>query len=123
LQKHILITDDSPIIRKTLRKFLEKENDWVVVGEAANGKEALEKTRELKPDLVVLDLAMPQMNGIQAARELKRLSPDTPLLMFTNVDSARLADMATAIGVNAVIPKSQPRLLVERIHALLEPVA
>ena len=123
MQKHILITDDSPIIRKTLRKFLEKENDWVVVGEAANGKEALEKTRELKPDLVVLDLAMPQMNGIQAARELKRLSPDTPLLMFTNVDSARLADMATAIGVNAVIPKSQPRLLVERIHALLEPVA
>jgi DNA-binding NarL/FixJ family response regulator len=123
LQKHILITDDSPIIRKTLRKFLEKEDDWVVVGEAANGKEALEKTRELKPDLVVLDLAMPQMNGIQAARELKRLSPDTPLVMFTNVDSVRLADMATAIGVNAVIPKSQPRLLVERIHALLEPVA
>ncbi len=98
MEKHILIGDDSSLIRETLRRFLEKEDNWIVVGEAANGKEAVEKAQKLKPDLVILDLSMPVMNGIQAARELKRLLPALPTVMFTNVATTHLSEMALSAG-------------------------
>ena len=74
-KKHILIADDNASIRKALHAFLETQADWQVVGDAANGREALELARDLKPDLVTLDLSMPLMNGIDAAKELKRSYP------------------------------------------------
>ena len=123
MEKHILISDDSPLIRKTLRQVLEKEDSWVVVGEAENGKEAIEKAQELKPDLVILDLSMPVMNGIRAARELKRVMPATPLVMFTNMTTPDLAQMVLSSGVNAVISKSEAGVLVRRIYDLLESAA
>ena len=82
--KCILIVDDNPVIRKSLRRTLERNKGWEVCGEAANGREAVAKAQQLKPDLVVLDLSMPVMNGLEAARELKRLLPSMPLLLFTN---------------------------------------
>jgi DNA-binding NarL/FixJ family response regulator len=85
MQKHIVIGDDSPIVRKMLRELLEQEENWVVVGEGVNGKDAVEKTQELNPDIVVLDLAMPVMNGLDATRELRRRWPALPLVMFTNM--------------------------------------
>jgi DNA-binding NarL/FixJ family response regulator len=63
--------DDSPVVRNTLRQTLERQRGWEVCGEAADGREAIEKAQQLKPDLVVLDLSMPVMNGLEAARELK----------------------------------------------------
>ena len=123
MEKHILIGDDSSLIRETLRRFLEKEDNWIVVGEAANGKETVEKAQKLKPDLVILHLSMPVMNGIQAARELKRLLPALPTVMFTNVATTHLSEMALSAGVSAVVPKSQPSMLVHRIHDLLESAA
>ena len=123
MAKHILIGDDSSLIRQTLRRFLEKEDSWEVVGEAANGREAVEKAQELKPDLVVLDLSMPVMNGIQAAHELKRLLPSMPTVMFTNVGGISLAEMAQSAGVSAVVPKSEPSMLITRIRDLLKTAA
>jgi two-component system, chemotaxis family, chemotaxis protein CheY len=123
VEKHILIGDDNSFVRKTLRAFLEKEDSWIVVGEAANGKEAVEKAKKLQPDLVVLDLSMPVMNGIQAAHELRRLLSSLPLVMFTNVATANLADLALSAGVSAVVPKSEPTMLVSCIHDLLESAA
>jgi DNA-binding NarL/FixJ family response regulator len=124
MEKHILIGDDSAIVRNTLRTFLEQEDSWVVVGEAENGKEAVEKAQELKPDLVVLDLAMPVMNGIEAASVLKRLSPSLPVVIFTDyAGGPHLAEIALLAGVNAVVPKTEPRTLVKRIYDLLEPAA
>ena len=123
MAKHILTGDDSPLIRQTLRRFLEKEDSWEVVGEAANGREAVEKAQELKPDLVVLDLSMPVMNGIQAAHELKRLLPSMPTVMFTNVAGSNFAEMAYSAGVSAVVSKSEPSMLITRIRDLLKTAA
>lgn len=118
LIKRILIGDDSPLVRSTLRTFLEAQPDIVVVGEAASGKETVEKAQELSPDLVVIDLAMSEMNGIQATRQLKALFPFTPVLLFTLVESDRLTDIAIAAGVATVISKADPALLMNRIRAL-----
>jgi DNA-binding NarL/FixJ family response regulator len=117
-QKHILIADDSSAIRKTLRPFLEKEDNWIVVGEAKNGKEAVQKAQMLKPDLVILDFAMPLMNGLQTVLELKRISPSLPLILFTNFASLHLEEIALSSGVNAVVSKSEPGVLVHKIHDL-----
>ncbi len=120
--RNILICDDSAVLRGALRSFLENQDQYAVIGEAENGRETLQKAEDLHPDLVILDLAMPEMNGIQAARKLKRRSPATPLLLFTNVSSELLADIAIASGVDAVIPKSKVGELLDHIYALLPPV-
>jgi len=120
VQKHILIGDDNPLIRKTLRQFLEKQDGWVVVGEADNGKEAVEKALELKPDLVVLDISMPVMNGLDAARELRRLLPSIPLIIFTSFKSDQVNHLALSAGASAVVSKCEPESLVRHIHSLLE---
>ena len=123
MEKHILIGDDNSLIRQTLRRFLEKKDDWKVVGEAADGKQTVAQAQKLKPDLVVLDLAMPVMNGIQAAEELRRILPLLPMVMFTNVATSNLAETALSAGVTAVVPKSEPRMLVNRIYDLLKSAA
>jgi DNA-binding NarL/FixJ family response regulator len=121
--KCILIVDDSAAIRKTLRLVLERQEGWEVCGEAEHGREGVEKAQQLKPDLVVLDLSMPVMNGLEAAHELKRLLPTMPLLMFTNFYSAHLEKEALRAGVAAVVSKSESAELVSHIQALLEPVS
>jgi len=123
VRKHILIADDSSLIRQTLRRLLEKEDDWAVVGEAANGEEAVEQARKLKPDLVILDLSMPVMNGIEAAHELRRLLPSLPVVMFIHLATDNLAETALSAGVSAVVPKSEPAMLVNCIYELLKSAA
>jgi DNA-binding NarL/FixJ family response regulator len=124
VSKHILIVDDSALIRRIIRETLEQQNGWEVSGEAANGREAIEKAQELRPDLIVLDLAMPVMNGLEAARALKRLLPRVPVLMFTNFDAAHLKREALAAGISAVVSKSGSlQSLVSAIQGLLEPAA
>jgi DNA-binding NarL/FixJ family response regulator len=124
VSKHILIVDDSTLIRRIIRETLEQQNGWEVSGEAANGREAIEKAQELRPDLIVLDLAMPVMNGLEAARALKRLLPRVPVLMFTNFDAAHLKREALAAGVRAVVSKSGSlQSLVSAIQGSLEPAA
>jgi DNA-binding NarL/FixJ family response regulator len=119
MQKSILIVDDSPVIRKSLRKMLQEYSEWQVSGEAVNGREALIKAQELKPDLIVLDLSMPVMNGLEAARELKRLDPTTPLLMFTTFKTDHLEKEAKASGCSAVVSKSETAQLLAGIRTLL----
>lgn len=117
----ILIADDSPLIRRALRACLEENhNDWKVCGEAADGSAALEMARELKPDLIVLDLSMPGMNGFELARKLKRTSPGVPLVMFTSFKTPQLEREAIAAGCNAVISKSEhQQMLFDNIQRLL----
>jgi len=104
-----------------IRERLEQEGGWEVSGEAANGREAIEKAEQLKPDLVVLDLSMPVMNGLDAARELHRLLPSLPLVMFTNFNMPQLTKEALSAGITAVVSKSELADLVARIQSLLEP--
>jgi DNA-binding NarL/FixJ family response regulator len=122
--KRILIVDDSPVVRKTLHQTLERQDDWEICGEAANGREGIEKALRLKPDVIVLDLAMPVMNGLQAARELTRLLPSVPLIMFTSYQTAQLKQEALSAGIRVIVSKSGLiGTLVGSIQALLEPVA
>jgi DNA-binding NarL/FixJ family response regulator len=79
----ILVVDDAPAIRRSVRLYLEQEGNWIICGEAENGKVAIDRVRELRPDVVILDLSMPVMNGLEAARVIKTIAPGTRILMFT----------------------------------------
>ena len=79
----ILVVDDTQAIRRSLRLHIETETDWEICGEAENGRDAIERVKELQPDLVLLDLSMPVMNGLDAARRIKAIAPGIHILMFT----------------------------------------
>jgi DNA-binding NarL/FixJ family response regulator len=102
----ILIADDSSLVRQQLRGVLELNPDWEVCGEAADGREAVEKARLLQPDVVILDFSMPMMNGLQAAQEISRQFPEMPLLLFTTFLSRRLVEEARKQGFRGAVVKS-----------------
>ena len=116
----ILIADDSALVRQQLRALLELNPDWEVCGEAGDGREAVEKTKQLRPDVVILDFSMPMMNGLQAAREISAQYPETPLLLFTMFLSKQLIEEARKQGFRGAVSKSElSRHLVLSIEALL----
>lgn len=102
----VLIADDSPLIRSAIRSTIEQKTDWRVCGEAQNGKDAIQKVRELNPDIVILDVQMPVMNGLDAGREIARIAPNTPMLMFTMHRSEELVRIAQVAGIKNVLSKS-----------------
>jgi DNA-binding NarL/FixJ family response regulator len=104
--KRLLIVDDSPAIRRSLRILLQYRSDWEICGEAENGREGIDKALLLSPDLIVIDLAMPVMNGFQAAQELQRLLPKIPLLMYTSFAGPEIEHQALAAGISAIRSKS-----------------
>jgi CheY-like chemotaxis protein len=119
VRKSILIVDDSPAIRHPLRTAFEDISGWEV-GEAANGREAIDKARELNPDLIVLDLAMPVMNGLQAAPVLRRMRPTVPIILFTLYGSKFLEREALSAGVTVVVSKDAAvKTLVNQARDLL----
>jgi DNA-binding NarL/FixJ family response regulator len=116
--KYILLVDDNEVVRIATRHFLESQPGFVVCGEAVDGIEALEKGRELSPDFTILDLAMPRMNGLQAARALRATMRTVPSILFTwYVDAIQPQDVADA-GVGAVISKTNPAALQKYIANL-----
>jgi len=119
VETRILIVDDSPLVRDRLRQMLQQHADWKVCGEAASGRDALEKVKQSAPDLIVLDFLMPGMNGLQAARELGRMVPRVPILMFSMHLSRQFIDEARHVGVRGAVAKSNPLQLVEGVEALL----
>jgi DNA-binding NarL/FixJ family response regulator len=102
----VLIVDDSELIRRSLRSLVEQNTDWRVCGEAENGKVAVEQVKKLHPDIVTLDLQMPVMDGLEAARQITLFAPGTAMVMFTMHTSAQLLRDAQAAGIKDVIPKS-----------------
>jgi|HubBroStandDraft_6_1064221.scaffolds.fasta_scaffold116629_2 DNA-binding NarL/FixJ family response regulator len=105
MSKCILIADDSRTIRTLIRAFVENQTCFEICGEATDGVDAIEKAKELKPDLIILDLAMPRMNGAEAASVLKRTMPDVPLILFTMYDEMMSRSLASAIAVDLVLSK------------------
>jgi DNA-binding NarL/FixJ family response regulator len=101
----ILIVDDSEQIRNMVRLWLESDDKFAVCGEAADGVEGIEKALKLKPDLIVLDLLMPRMNGLQAAKALQSTMPEVPIILFTLFPDSELANQARNAGVSAVLSK------------------
>jgi CheY-like chemotaxis protein len=114
----ILIIDDSQLIRKLLREYLQTHTGWEVCGEAENGQQALELAEKLKPNLIVLDLSMPVMNGLQAAPMLRKSLPSSPIVMFTSYKTDHLHELALAAGVTAVVQKPNLAVLVSSIQSL-----
>jgi DNA-binding NarL/FixJ family response regulator len=102
----ILIADDHDVVRCGMRKLLEDHPGWSVCGEARDGREAVAKVAELKPDLVVLDIAMPTLNGMDAARQILKARSGTPILIFTFYESDELIRQVLEAGVRGFILKS-----------------
>jgi DNA-binding NarL/FixJ family response regulator len=117
----ILIVDDNAAIRRSLRSSIERRGDLQVCGEAENGKNAVAKVKELIPDLVILDLQMPVMNGLDAARLIAQIAPQLPMLMFTMYSSQCLITEARAAGIKDVFSKSAgvPDGLISAIQEIL----
>jgi DNA-binding NarL/FixJ family response regulator len=115
----ILVVDDSELMRRCLRLLLEQQEQWRVCSEAANGREAIEKAEQATPDLIVLDFQMPEMNGLDAAKEIRRRSPQIPILMVTLHMSPQLELQARRIGIRGACDKNDVGCVVEAIETLL----
>jgi DNA-binding NarL/FixJ family response regulator len=116
----IFIADDDAVIRGLVRRVIEEHSDWKVCGEAENGFDAINQVKRLAPDAVVMDLAMPRMNGIQAAREISRSLPNLPMLLLTVQHVEReLAHEARNAGFRGAVSKSTGSEVIKGIEALL----
>ena len=101
----ILLVEDHEIVRKGLYELIDGHSGWKVCGEAGNGKEAIEKSLSLNPDVVVIDLLMPVMNGIEATKQIRQLCPATKIVMVSMYDSQQA--VAEKAGANAYVGKSR----------------
>lgn len=115
----ILIADDAELVRIALRDLLKTENVCEIV-EAENGKDAIRKALQTKPDLIILDMAMPVMDGLSATQEIKKRLPNTPILMYTLHYSAQLEAEARRVGVQKILPKSESTALLGAVRDMLE---
>jgi len=116
----VLIVDDSPAIRKVICELFTREGDFEVCGQAENGQLAIEMAKELQPALIVTDLSMPVMNGLEATRILRKLMPEIPIILYSAHIDAYVEKEALAAGASAVVPKSEVvALLIARSRNLL----
>jgi len=115
----ILLADDHEVVRQGLRKLLEGRQHWRVIGEAANGREAVEKVRLLRPDVVVMDFGMPELNGLEATRQIVKAVPRTEVLVLTLHNSEELRDDIVRAGARGYVLKSDTgNDLVDAVDAL-----
>jgi len=114
----ILIVDDSEITRRILGTTL-RSRKWTVCGEAEDGVSGVQKFDQLKPDVVLLDLSMPDINGIEAAKLMSAADPSVPLILFTILEIEGIEDEARQAGIRAIIPKNEAWNLIGSIEGLV----
>jgi DNA-binding NarL/FixJ family response regulator len=116
----ILIVDDSSDVCNIVRTFLQRDPDFKVCGEASSGLEAIKKAEELRPDLILLDLKMPGMNGIEVASIMKRVLPKTQIVLFSAyTDSLGGTTLATAAGVDLIVQKGSLADMAQSLRTLI----
>ncbi|MGA7293724.1 MAG: response regulator transcription factor [Terriglobales bacterium] len=115
----ILVADDNASVRRYLRGILEQHEDWRVCDEAGNGQEAIDRFRTDRPDLILLDFRMPEMNGLDAAKAIAQLSPKTPILIMSLYLSRQLSEEARKVGARGACSKTDVRSVVDAVGALL----
>ena len=124
MPKSVLVVDDNASIRQALCRVFTSEAEFDLCGEAENGRDAIEKAQALHPDLIVMDLSMPVMNGIDAARTLKTLMPMVPVIIFSEYSDVFSEQQARSAGISALVSKSEHvSVLIDRVRALLYPAA
>jgi DNA-binding NarL/FixJ family response regulator len=121
MPKRILIADDSKRMRRQIRATLESDQDIEICAEADNGLDAVRKVDEYHPDLAVVDVVMPVMSGLAATREIKKLMPSLPVLVFTLYDSHRIRSESEKAGADAVLLKADGAQLSRTVRTLLAP--
>jgi DNA-binding NarL/FixJ family response regulator len=114
-----LVVDDNPAVRHYLRALIEQQNNWQVCSEARSGKEALQRVEMNPPDMILLDFQMPDLNGLDVARQISRLFPAIPILMITIHLSKQLAEEARRVGIRGACAKSDVGSIVEAVEVLL----
>ena len=102
----ILVADDQPDVRSALKMLLERHSGWTVCGEATDGTQAVKRTVELKPDIVLLDISMPKLNGLMAARLIREKAPDSKIIFLTLHDTIAMARIASEAGAASYVTKS-----------------
>jgi len=112
----IVLADDHPLIREAIGHLVSSTPEFELVGEAANGKECLERVQELRPDILVLDIAMPEMNGEQVAREIRRRCPEVKVIALSGYTDRQFVHAMTKAGAKGYVVKSASGR--ELIHAL-----
>jgi len=120
-EKHlrILVADDQPFLRSAVRALLESKSGWEVCGEASDGQEAIERTEELRPDVVIMDVFMPRLNGIEATRQIHQSFPGVQVLILTFHDLPDLARAAMDAGARGCLSKGDSsRLLIPIVEKL-----
>jgi DNA-binding NarL/FixJ family response regulator len=118
-QLRILLADDHTVVRQGLRKVLEERPDWVVVAEAGNGRDAVKQAEEFKPDVAILDVAMPLLNGIEATRQIVKRSPATRILVLTmHADEAYVNQILKAGATGYLLKDSADVDLIQAVGAV-----
>src|SRR5258707_6385684 len=120
MAKTVLIADDSASVRLSVRLLLQGRHRELVVREAFDGVDVIEKAKTAKPDLILLDLAMPRLNGVEAAAVLKNDMPETPVILFTMTE-LHVDTLCAAIDVDFISKTDGIPKLLERVDALLPP--
>jgi two-component system invasion response regulator UvrY len=115
----ILVVDDNQAVRNYLRVLLEQQSSWHVSDEARTGGEAIQRVRKNPPDMILLDFQMPDLNGLDVARQISGLFPEIPILMVTIHLSKQLADEARRAGIRGACAKTDVGSIVEAVDALL----
>jgi DNA-binding NarL/FixJ family response regulator len=115
----ILIADDAEKVRKSLRQLLKKNDHWEVCGEAVDGEDTLQKLEQLNPDIVVLDVAMPGLDGLEVARRIQKMHRPVAIVLCSMYVDTQLAQSARRTGISGLVSKSNPRQIVEGIEAAL----
>ncbi len=115
----VLVADDSPTALLAVCRYLEFEGEFEIVGTATNGLDLLHKSRGFRPDLVLTDLSMPQISGLEATTELRKLFPELRILIFTELNGYSLRDECLRCGADGFVEKSQmPEKLMEEVRKL-----
>src|SRR5215468_224324 len=120
MRNTVLIADDNAFVRTALFEIFEREPDLHVCAVVENGREAIEEACRLRPDLIVLDISMPVMNGLEAARVLRQMMPNVPLILYSSNPNEVSAQSARSIGISGLISKSEKvTVLIETVRGVL----
>jgi DNA-binding NarL/FixJ family response regulator len=117
----MLLVDDFERWRRFVASLLQQNPEWEIIGEASDGLEAIQKAEELRPDLILLDLSLPKLNGIEAARQIRKLTPESKIIFVSQEFSADVVQAALSLGAQGYVVKTRVRRdLLAAVEAVLE---